>query len=257
MEDIAMKKRLISIVVVLVALAVAWTTFAASGAAGTRAGAGRGGVSGMSEEERAKMKEKFQNMSEEERAKFREEMRGRFENMSEEERAQMRSRFGSSTRLSREEQLKAIKAVEEQVAKLKASIESSARPADANFSALSEEERTKLRDQFTKAREARQAAVDAIRAEIDKLSPPRPTPAQMEALRELREIRTLAEKEKAAETTKRLAALIEKQAQLLSPIMGGRRGAEGTGTGAPGTPGAPGTERTPRRPRTEGGATKP
>jgi hypothetical protein len=208
----------------------------------------------MSEEERAKARERFQNMTEEERAKFREEMRGRFENMSEEERAQMRSRFGSSTRMSREEQLKAVKAVEEQVAKLKASIESSARPADANFSALSEEERTKLRDQFTKAREARQTAIDAIRAEIDKLSPPRPTPAQMEALRELREIQTLAEKEKAAETTKRLAALIEKQNQLLSPIMGGRRGAEGTGTGAPG---APGTERTPRRPRTEGGATQP
>ncbi len=252
-----MKKRLIPIVVVLVALAIAWTTFAAGGATGTPAGAGRGGFSGMSEEERAKARERFQNMTEEERAKFREEMRGRFENMSEEERAQMRSRFGSGTRLSREEQLKAIKAVEEQVAKLKASIESSARPADANFSALSEEERTKLRDQFTKAREARQTAVDAIRAEIDKLSPPRPTPAQMEVLRELREIRTLAEKEKAAETTKRLAALIEKQNQLLSPVMGGRRGAEGTGTGAPGAPGAPGTERTPRRPRTEGGTTKP
>jgi len=252
-----MKKRLISIVVVLVALAIAWTTFAASGAAGTPAGAARAGAPGMSEEERAKMREKFQNMTEEERAKFREEMRGRFENMSEEERAQMRSRFGSSTRMSRDEQLKSIKAVEEQVAKLKASIESSVRPADANFSTLSEEERTKLRDQFTKAREARQAAVEAIRAEIDKLSPPRPTPAQMEALRELREIQTLAEKEKATETTKRLAALIEKQNQLLSPIMGGRRGAEGTGTSAPGAPGAPGTERTPRRPRTEGGATKP
>ena len=113
-----MKKRLISIVVVLVALAIAWTTFAASGAAGTPAGAGRGGAPGMSEEERAKMREKFQNMSEEERAKFREEMRGRFENMSEEERAQMRSRFGGGTRLSRDEQIKAIKAVEEQVAKL-------------------------------------------------------------------------------------------------------------------------------------------
>ena len=252
-----MKKRLISIVVVLVALAIAWTTFADSGVGGTRGGAGRGGAPGMSEEERAKMKERFQNMSEEERAKFREEMQARFGNMSEEERAQMRSRFGSSTRMSRDEQLKSIKAVEEQVAKLKASIESSVRPADANFSTLSEEERTKLRDQFTKAREARQAAVEAIRAEIDKLSPPRPTPAQMEALRELREIQTLAEKEKATETTKRLAALIEKQNQLLSPIMGGRRGAEGTGTSAPGAPGAPGTERTPRRPRTEGGATKP
>jgi hypothetical protein len=182
MEDITMKKRLISIVVVLVALAVAWTTFAASGASGTRGGAGRGGMPGMSEEERAKMRERFQNMSEEERAKFREEMQARFGNMSEEERAQMRSRVGGGPRLSQEEQLKAIQAIQDQLAKLKASVESASSPAGTNFRDLSEEERTKLRDRFTKAREARQTAIDAIRAEVDKISPPRPTPAQMEAL---------------------------------------------------------------------------
>ncbi|HLB74328.1 MAG TPA: DUF3106 domain-containing protein [Sedimentisphaerales bacterium] len=223
-----MKHRIFAVAVVLVVLVVAWTAFAASGAAGTREGAGRAGLPGMSEEERAQMRERFQNMSEEERAKLREEMRARFEGMSEEERSAARQRFGGRTRLSREDQLKAIAAMEEQLAKLKAGIESSTPASGANLRDLPEEERTKLREQMTKARQDQEAAVTALRAEIDKLSPPRSTPEQGEALRELRAISELAGTEKAAETKKRLDALIAKQAEQVSP-MGGRRG-----TGEPG-----------------------
>ena len=128
--------------------------------------------------------------------------------------------------MSREDQLKSIVELQSQIAKLKAAIEaqSQTRP---NYRDLSEEERTKLREQYTKAREARQGVITAIRVEVDKLSPPRPTDEQIAALDELREIRTLAEKEKAAETTKRLAALIEKQAQQMPRTRG--RGGAGTG----------------------------
>jgi hypothetical protein len=241
MEDLIMKKRLISIVVVLVALTVVWTAFAArEGGGGGRAEGSRrggfGGTPGMSAEEREKMRERFQNMSEEERQKFREQMRARFENMSEEERAQMRQRFTGRDRMSREDQLKAIAAMQDQLAKLKAGIESSSPTTGTSFRDLSEEERTKLREQSTKARADREAAITALRAELAKLSPPRATPEQMATLAELREIHALAEKEKAAGTTKRLAALIEKQMQQM-PRMGGRRGPGAPRTGEPGRPG--------------------
>lgn len=226
-----MKHRIFAVAVVLVGLVVAWSVFAEEGSATSRPAAASGN---MSAEERAQTRERFQNMSEEERAKFREEMRARFENMSEEERAAARERFGGRTRLSREDQLKAIATMEEQLAKLKASIESAAPASGANLRDLPEEERTKLREQMTKSRQDRETAVAALRAEMDKLSPPRTTPEQMEALRELRAISELAGTEKAAETKKRLDALIAKQAEQISPMGGrirpgepGQRGGEG------------------------------
>jgi len=234
-----MKHRIFAVAVVLVALVVAWSVFAEEGSATSQpAGAASGN---MSAEQRAQMRERFQNMSEEERAKFREEMRARFENMSEEERAAARERFGGRTRLSREDQLKAIATMEEQLAKLKASIESAAPASGTNLRDLPEEERTKLREQMTKSRQDRETAVAALRTEIDKISPPRTTPEQMEALRELRAISELAGTEKAAETKKRLDALIAKQAEQISPMGGrirtgepGQRGGEGEPSQRPG-----------------------
>lgn len=202
-----MKKRLILIAVVLVALSIVLTAFAQT-QTGERPQWGRGGSQNMTEEQRAQMRERFQNMSEEERAQFRQRSAGR-------------------GRMSREDQLKSIAELESQLAKLKASVETQPQ-GRTNYQELSEEERNKLREQRTKAREARQAVITAIRAEVDKLSPPRATAEQIAALRELREIRALAEKEKAAEIAKRLAALIEKQTQQM-PGIRGRGGADGAG----------------------------
>jgi len=224
-----MKRHLLLTGTVLAILAAAWTVIAQDAA--TPARRGGGGFQNMTAEERAQMRERFQNMSEEERQQLREQMRARFENMSEEERAQMRQRFSGRTRLSQEEQLAAIKTIEEQLGKLKANIESTPAPQGRNFQDMSEEERTKFREERTKTREARQAAFTAIHEELNKLNPPQPTPEQMESLRELREIRALAEKEKATETTKRLGALLEKQMQQLGPMMM----RDGRGPGAPGT----------------------
>ena len=202
-----MKKRLILIAVILVAVVL--TAFAQT----------------QTDERRQRGSGRSQNMTEEQRT----QMRERFQNMSEEERAQYRQRFAGRSRMSREDQLKSIAELESQLAKLKASVE--AQPQGrTNYQDLSEEERNKLREQRTKAREARQAVITAIRAEVDKLSPPRATAEQIAALRELREIRALAEKEKAAEIAKRLAALIEKQTQQMPGIRGrGRGGASGGG----------------------------
>ena len=84
-----MKKYAIPVIVVLAVLALTLSTFTK---AADRAGQ-RGRGQNVSEEERAKMRERFQNMSEEERAKLRSRMGGT---------------RGSRSRMSPEDQQKAI-----------------------------------------------------------------------------------------------------------------------------------------------------
>jgi len=224
-----MKRYLILIGAVLVVLALAWSAFAQrEGREGRRPAEGREGrgrTGTLSAEERAGMRERLQNMSEEEREKFR---------------AQMRERFGSGGRrgLGREDQLKAIKAIQAQLAKLKAGIEASAATRGRGQD-LSDEERAKLREQFTKVREERQKAIDAIIAQVASLQGQRRPTAEGEKFiivntGELKEIGKLAVKEKAKET-----------AQRLERLGRGRMGFRGRPAGPRAT--TPGTDR-PRRP---------
>ena len=222
-----MKRYSILMVVALMVLAVAWTAF------GQREGQPterpRFGPQ-MSEEERAKMRERFQNMSAEEKEKFRTQMRERF--------AAAGAMFGP------EAQLEAIKTIEEQLAKLKEALKT--QPRTEGFANLSEEEKTQLREKFTKAREERQAAIRTIIAQIARLQGPRPPIAEGEQLiivstADLKTVRELAVKEKAKETEDRLTALVE----------AGQRGF-GFGRfpfpgGPPGQPGERGTRPGPRR----------
>lgn len=247
-----MKKRLISLAVVLVALTVAWTVYAAEGGGERRragGGGGRGGFGGppgMSAEEREGMRERFENMSEEERAKLREQMRARFEGMSEEDRARMGQRFGGRSRLSREDQLKAIKAMQEQLTKLKAAIESETSRDRTSFRDLSQEERTKLMAKFAKSREDRQKAISAIQEGLGKLGG-QPMARPQISVQELTQIRELAAKEKAEQTVKRLNTLIERQkSQAPRGFPGGRLGGE-RGPGGMRRP--DGEERGPMGPR--------
>jgi len=208
-----MRRYLISTTVMLMVLLTAWVVFAQEAGKETPAGAGARvrrpadvnrpaaprAFEGLSPEERAKMKEKFDQMSEEEKAKFR---------------AQMREKFGAGRAfLGREEQLKVIAAVEEQIAKLKALIESQAGPDEfAKMRELPEEERTKLREKFVKAREERQKAVEAIEQNIVKLRGERQAIEEHQKfIAELQAIRELATKEKAGETAKRIEQLIERR----------------------------------------------
>jgi len=258
-----MKKYLISIVIALAVLAVAWPTLAQREARRPREGRQGFPMFGMlSPEEAAKMREKWQSMSEEEREKYRTQMRERWEKMSDEERekltAQMRERFGGGRgRLSREEQLKAIAAIEKAVARLKAAIEATGPQDRTRFGELTEQQRTELREKMAKAREERQQAIEAIETELEKLKDSRQRMArQRESIRELNAIRELAVKEKAEQTVKSLDQLIEKRQKESAGALpgarpttprtpGGRRG-EGTrrpGGGARGRgPEAPGRE---------------
>ncbi|MHC4104206.1 MAG: hypothetical protein ACYSR9_04645 [Planctomycetota bacterium] len=223
-----MKRYLILTVAVLVVLTAAWAAF------GQREGGGEG-------------RRRGQNLTEEQRTRMR-EMRERWQNMSEEERekarAEMRQRFGGrGRRMGREDQLKAIEDVEKQLASLKKGIQ--AQPTERpSFRDMSEEERNKFREQFTKAREERNKAFKAIITQIARLQGQR-QPAEGEELliintAQLKSIQELAVKEKAKETAQRLE-------RLGRPRMGFFGGGRSTRGGPP----ASSTTEAPRRRSTQ------
>ena len=200
-----MKKYAIPVVVVLAVLAVTLSTF-------SRAADRAGQRTRMSEEERAKMRERFQNMSEEERAKFRQ---------------QMAARGGGArgSRMSAEDQQKAIKAIEEALVKVKAAAQIQ-RP-EGGFRDMSEEERNKL---MTAYRD-RSTALNAIVAQVALLQGRRQPEAEAEGARfmiintaDLKPIQEAATKEKAEETGKLLQRLIGRGT---GRSFGGRRPGSG------------------------------
>ena len=219
-----MKRYLIPIVAVVVVLAVAWAAFGqAERGGGRRATEGR---QNLSEEERAKMRERFQNMSEEERAKFRAQRGG----------------FGRGGFMSPEDQQKAIKAIEGELAKLKAA--QITRP-EGGFQNLSEDERTKLREKMTKVFRERQQALQTIIAQVARLQGRRLPPAEgaqylIINVGDLKPIQDSAVKEKAKETAQLLERLIARGSGRRGPggrqpgsgqrPQGGQRGTRGTRT---------------------------
>ena len=228
-----MKRHIVSIGIVLAVLIAAfWYGVLTDNALGQDEDrAGRA-------EQRENMRERFQNMSPEEREKFRQEMlerRKQWENMSDEERekfrAEMSERFGPSSRgMGHEEQLKSIKAIEEQVARLKASIEAAAPENRDRIRELPEEERTKLREKIMAAMRDRQMAIRAVEQELEKLKGPgRPVVEPRQRISELKSIHQLAVEEKATQTAERLERLIasferESQVRVRPPLQGPREG---------------------------------
>ena len=205
----------------------------------------------LSPEEAAELREKWPSMSQEERDKFRTQMRERWDSLSDEEKEKFRTRMRerlTSRRgelMSREEQLKAIKAVEGQLAKLKASIESK-RPEDLmSFRELSEEEKIKLRETFTKAQQDRRNALRAIIKQLAILQDQRqPSPDVGKYMiintRELKPIHDSAVKEKA-----------QKTAQLLERLITRATGRRGFGDRPLRSGQEPQGDRRPPRPRRE------
>ena len=213
-----MKRYLISTVAVLIVLATV----------GKALGQDEDTSAQRVQRQRENMRQRYENMSEAEKEKFRTEMRQRrerFENMSEEERekfrAEMQQRFGGARPgTGREEQLKAIEAIEEQVAKLKAAVQSVGREDRSRWRELSEEERTKLREKMVTAVRERQTAIRAIEEQLAKLKGPGQQQAEPQpSIGELRAIHDLAVKEKATQTASRLERLI---AQYQRESGGGR-----------------------------------
>ena len=172
-----MKKYAIPVVVLLAVLAVTWSAFGQA-------------------QDRAAMRERFQNMSPEEQAKFRE---------------QMRARGGGArrSRMSPEDQQKAIKAIEEALVKVKAAAQIQ-RP-QGGFQDMSEEERNKLMTAFRD----RSAALQAIVAQVALLEGRRQPEGEGARFmiintNDLRPIQEAATKEKAEETGKLLQRLLSR-----------------------------------------------
>jgi len=164
-----------------------------------------------SDSQRQAMRERFQNMSEEERAAFRERMRAR----------------GFGSRLSQEEQQKAVKTIEEQVAKLKAAVQVE-RP-QGGFQNMSEEERTKFRQTMTDRRNALQAIIVQVAALEGRRAPEGEENARFIIINtaDLKPIQEMAEKEKATETSQLLARMASRGSGR--GFGGGRPGGQGGG----------------------------
>lgn len=127
----------------------------------------------------------------------------------------------------REAQIKAIEAIQEHAAKLKAGMEESA-GARENWRELSDDERTKLREQFRQRREEHRNIINAMEEQITMLKGSRQLRSEHEeSIRELKELLALAQKENASETAKRLEELItnreEKFEQMLQKFGFGQR----------------------------------
>jgi peroxiredoxin len=130
--------------------------------------------------------------------------------MSGEEKEKLSGRTRDRFTSRREDQLKAIQVIEEQLAKLKDGLEGMQRSASHG---MSPEEWAKLREKWTKIREERQAAIGAIISQIAVLQGRRQPTAEGEEFiivdaGELKAIRALAEKEKARETAQRLGRIV-------------------------------------------------
>jgi hypothetical protein len=228
-----MKRHVVLIAIVLAILVAAFSygvlTDSAFGQDEDRAGRA---------EQRQNIRQRWENMSPAEREKFKAEIREKskqWENMSDEERqklrAQMRERFSSRPEsMGRDAQFKSIKAIEEQVAKLKAAVEVTVPENRSRLRELPEEERTKLREKMMTAMRERQTAIRAIEQELAKLrGPRRPATVSEARLSELRAIHKLAVKEKATQTADRLDKLIigyqrGSQGRMRPPVQGPREG---------------------------------
>jgi peroxiredoxin len=161
-------------------------------------------------------RQRLQNMSEEEREKFLEEMRqrrARWENMSEEERerfrAQMRERIGSRFGLRKEEQLKAVEAIQEQLKKFKTALQNVDTEEASKLQELSVEERAKFNEKMAQVARERQATIRSLERQTTILRGPRQRSAEPQtSINELRAIYNQAIEEKAAKTAEHLSKLI-------------------------------------------------
>ena len=137
---------------------------------------------------------------------------------------------GRSRGMSRERQIAAVSAIEQQVAKIKEQLESSSRGRQG-WQEMSEEERTKLREQYRKDRAQRQKSIGLIEEQLCKLKGRRMLyGSHNDEIEKLKSIHELAVKEKATETAAAIEKMIaeknkgfkEKMEKLGMPEVSGR-----------------------------------
>jgi conjugal transfer/entry exclusion protein len=125
--------------------------------------------------------------------------------------AQMPVKSGSSPAgtIGREEQLKAIEVIQEQLGKLKTAIQSIDEEKFRRFGELSEEEKAKVRENMTKAAQTRKQVITKVEEKLEVLRETGQRRAQpLMPLRELQLIREVAVKEKASQTARSITRLI-------------------------------------------------
>jgi septal ring factor EnvC (AmiA/AmiB activator) len=112
----------------------------------------------------------------------------------------------------REAQVKAIAALQEQVGKLKAMMEQQP-AARGNFQDMTDEERTKMREEMTKRRDEQTAIIAAIQQQVDTLKGARLMMTDHQAaMTPLKDLLASAQAEKATATAAKIEKLIaEKQ----------------------------------------------
>jgi hypothetical protein len=124
----------------------------------------------------------------------------------------------------REAQTKALAALQEQVAKLKAFIEQAPSMQGRNFQDMSEEERTKMREEMTKRREEQQKIMAAVQQQLDTVKGGRQLATDhQEAMTPLKDLLASAQKENAKETAAKIEKLIadrQKQFEAKMTAMG-------------------------------------
>jgi len=109
----------------------------------------------------------------------------------------------------REAQMKALAALQEQVARLKTLMEAPQRTQGTSFQDMSEEERTKMRETFTKRREEQQQVFASIDQELARLKGGRQLMTEhQEAMTPLKDLLASAQKENAKETAGKIEKLI-------------------------------------------------
>ena len=133
------------------------------------------------------------------------------------------------TRMSQEERLKAIKAIEGQLAKLKEARQMP-RPT-GRFADMSEDERAKFREQMMKVRQEQQKVFQIILTQVYRLQGRRQPAAEgaqyiIINVGDLKPIQAAAVKEKATETSQLIERLI---ARASGRRFGGRTGGQGQG----------------------------
>ncbi len=131
---------------------------------------------------------------------------------------QERPRQGRGGFMGREDRLKAIKTIEDQLAKLKEETEIP-RP-EGGFRNLSEDQRAKFREQMMKVFQERQKALDTIVAQVARLQGRRPPEGEtvkylVVSTNALKPIQESAAKEKAKETAQLLEGLIARASSLV------------------------------------------
>ncbi|MBN1507847.1 MAG: hypothetical protein JW955_13435 [Sedimentisphaerales bacterium] len=124
----------------------------------------------------------------------------------------------------REAQMKALATIQEQLDKTKALMEAPRRMEGRSFQDMSEEERTKMREEFTRRREEQQKIMATIDQQVNILKGGRQLMTEhQEALAPLKDLLASAQKEDAKETAAKIEKLIaerEKQFDEKMAAMG-------------------------------------